>query len=112
MSISRPFSPSAESALTPVLGGIRSGKSEWAEDAIACALPSGQPVRYLAPGTRGGADPDWERRVVQHRDCRPKHWTTVETRYVATELRRSPDTTTLIDDLGTWLTGKLDQHQA
>ena len=42
-----------ESRLTPVrtlvLGGIRSGKSRWAEEAIATSLPPGQPVCYLAP---------------------------------------------------------------
>ena len=35
---------------TLVLGGIRSGKSRWAEETIAKALAPGQPVRYLAAG--------------------------------------------------------------
>lgn len=97
---------------TLVLGGIRSGKSEWAEHAVTSALPSNQPVRYLAPGPCGATDTAWARRVAQHRDRRPEHWTTIETRDVATELGRSPDTPTLVDDLGTWLTGTLDQHDA
>ncbi|WP_175401467.1 bifunctional adenosylcobinamide kinase/adenosylcobinamide-phosphate guanylyltransferase, partial [Mycobacterium malmoense] len=41
---------------TLVLGGIRSGKSRWAEDAIAEALPAGQPVCYLAPLPAGNGD--------------------------------------------------------
>jgi adenosylcobinamide kinase/adenosylcobinamide-phosphate guanylyltransferase len=101
-----------ESLLTPVrtlvLGGIRSGKSEWAEEAIAKSLSPGQPVRYLAPGPDGQVDADWARRVAQHRDRRPTHWSTVETQDITTELRQSPDTPTLVDDLGGWLTGTLN----
>ena len=48
----------------------------------------------------------------QHRDRRPAHWSTVETDDIATQLRQSPDTPTLVDDLGGWLTGTLDRHQA
>lgn len=96
---------------TLVLGGIRSGKSRWAEDAIARALPAGQPVRYVAPGPDGGADGAWARRVARHRDRRPAHWSTVETGDLATHLRQS-DTPTLVDDLGAWLTGALDRNDA
>jgi adenosylcobinamide kinase / adenosylcobinamide-phosphate guanylyltransferase len=103
-----------ESLLTPVrtlvLGGIRSGKSEWAEEAIAKSVSPGRPVRYLAPGLAGQADADWARRVAQHRDRRPAHWSTVETQDITTELRQSPDTPTLVDDLGAWLTGTLDRQ--
>lgn len=102
-----------ESFLTPVrtlvLGGIRSGKSEWAEEAIAAA---GQPVRYLAAGRSDPADADWAARVAKHRGRRPAHWSTVETQDITTELRQSPDTPTLVDDLGGWLTGTLDRHRA
>ena len=95
---------------TLVLGGIRSGKSRWAEDAIATALPPDQPVRYLAPGSSGADDTAWTRRIAEHRDRRPAHWSTVETDSIATQLRESPGTPTLVDDLGVWLTGLLDRH--
>lgn len=94
---------------TLVLGGIRSGKSRWAEDAITRELPAGQPVRYLAPGPVADTDPAWAQRVAEHRNRRPAHWRTVETGDVATELRRSPHRPTLVDDLGGWLTGTLDR---
>lgn len=94
---------------TLVLGGIRSGKSRWAEDAIARALPAGQPVRYLAPGPAAQADAAWVQRVAEHRSRRPGHWTTVETDDIATQLRRSPHCPTLVDDLGGWLTCTLDR---
>ena len=97
---------------TLVLGGIRSGKSRWAEEAIAESLPPGQPVRYLAAGLAGHADADWAHRVAQHRNRRPEHWSTVETDDVTTELRQSPGTPTLVDDLGAWLTSTLDRHHA
>ena len=97
---------------TLVLGGIRSGKSRWAEEAVANSLAPGQPVRYLASGLAGQADAEWTHRVAQHRDRRPAHWSTVETDDITTQLRQSPDTPTLVDDLGAWLTSTLDRHQA
>ncbi len=97
---------------TLVLGGIRSGKSRWAEGTIAKALPDGRPVRYLASGPTGQADAAWAHRVAEHRDRRPAHWSTVETDDIATQLRQSPDVPTLVDDLGGWLTGTLDRNNA
>lgn len=97
---------------TLVLGGIRSGKSQWAEQAIADGLPPAQAVHYLAPGPAGHDDADWARRIAQHRGRRPAHWSTIETDDIATHLRQSPHTPTLIDDLGTWLTGALDRNNA
>lgn len=99
---------------TLVLGGIRSGKSRWAEEAIDTAAAD-QPVRYLAAGPvpQPDADADWAGRVARHRDRRPGHWTTVETdgspAALAAELRRHVPT--LVDDLGTWLTSTLDRHR-
>jgi adenosylcobinamide kinase / adenosylcobinamide-phosphate guanylyltransferase len=95
---------------TLVLGGIRSGKSRWAEAAIAESLAPHQPARYLATGSAAPPDAAWAQRVAEHRDRRPAHWSTVETDDIATELRQSPDTPTLIDDLGAWLTATLDRH--
>lgn len=97
---------------TLVLGGIRSGKSRWAEAVIAESLAPDQPVRYLATGTLAPADAAWSQRIAEHRNRRPGHWSAVETDDIATELRRSPDTPTLIDDIGAWLTATLDRHQA
>ena len=97
---------------TLVLGGVKSGKSRWAEAAIAESLGTDQPVRYLATGKAGDSDPEWRQRVAEHRDRRPPHWCTVETDDVAGQLRKSPDTATLVDDLGGWLTATLDRRQA
>jgi adenosylcobinamide kinase/adenosylcobinamide-phosphate guanylyltransferase len=97
---------------TLVLGGIRSGKSRWAEEAIAEALAPDAAVCYLAPGPAGQSDAAWAQRVAAHRDRRPAHWSTVETADIATHLRQSPGIPTLVDDIGAWLTGALDHHHA
>ena len=90
---------------TLVLGGIRSGKSDWAETAI-----SGQTaVRYIATGPSSDSDESWAARVAAHRARRPHGWTTVETTDLAAELRNHPDIATLVDDLGGWLTDTLDR---
>ena len=44
-----------------MLGGIRSGKSQWAETAIAEFVPTTAPVRYLATGPPPAATPTGRR---------------------------------------------------
>jgi adenosylcobinamide kinase / adenosylcobinamide-phosphate guanylyltransferase len=95
-----------------VLGGIRSGKSQWAEAAIAESIAEGLPVRYLATGPAPDDDSDWSARVAAHRNRRPSHWTTIETVDVATQLRSDTATPTLVDDLGGWLTAAMDRRGA
>jgi adenosylcobinamide kinase/adenosylcobinamide-phosphate guanylyltransferase len=95
-----------------VLGGIRSGKSEWAETAIAESTGAGEPVCYLATGAPPGIDDDWSARVAAHRSRRPPHWSTVETADVTTQLRLHPRTATLVDDVGGWLTAVMDRRGA
>jgi adenosylcobinamide kinase / adenosylcobinamide-phosphate guanylyltransferase len=95
-----------------VLGGIRSGKSQWAEATIAQAVTDDQPVRYLATGAAAGDDSDWSARVAAHRNRRPAHWSTVESHDVATQLRADPGTATLVDDIGGWLVAAMDRQAA
>ena len=95
------------STRTLVLGGIRSGKSQWAERAITTA---GDRLRYIATGSAADGDPSWARRIAEHRDRRPETWDTVESAEVAHHLRDDPDTPALVDDLGGWLTGVLDRR--
>ena len=95
---------------TLALGGIRSGKSQWAEAAIAESLTPDQSVRYLATGPTLPNDAAWSQRVAQHRSRRPAHWSTMETNDLTTQLRQSPHTPTLVDDIGGWLTATLDRR--
>jgi adenosylcobinamide kinase / adenosylcobinamide-phosphate guanylyltransferase len=97
---------------TLVLGGIRSGKSQWAETAIADSIGTGQPVRYLATGATPDGDADWSARIAAHRARRPPHWSTVETVDVPTQLRSEVAIPTLVDDIGGWLTAVMDRRDA
>jgi adenosylcobinamide kinase / adenosylcobinamide-phosphate guanylyltransferase len=94
---------------TLVLGGIKSGKSRWAEAAIAESLGPAEPVQYLATGSVADTDPAWLRRIAQHRDRRPRHWSTVESDDIPTQLRQS-EAPTLVDDVCGWLTATLDRR--
>lgn len=95
---------------TLVLGGIRSGKSQWAEDWIGrVAGPSG-PVRYVATGSVDG-DADFAARVSAHQNRRPNHWSTVESADVASTLPTS-GAATMVDDIGGWLVAAMDRCAA
>jgi adenosylcobinamide kinase / adenosylcobinamide-phosphate guanylyltransferase len=96
---------------TLVLGGIRSGKSRWAEAAIAEPLAPDEPVHYLATAEVTNGDPTWWQRIAEHRDRRPPHWLTVETHDITAQLRQSPSVPTLIDDIGGWLTAIMDRRR-
>ena len=92
-----------------VLGGIRSGKSGFAESLVAGA-PS---VRYVATAAGGEDDPEWLGRIEAHQRRRPQSWTTEETGSdpaMLTELLRSaePGETLLVDDLGGWVAAVLN----
>lgn len=95
---------------TLVLGGIRSGKSRWAEESIAEAAGV-LPVNYLATGPVADSG-SWSARVTAHQQRRPVHWATVETSDVAAQLRHSPGTAALVDDVGNWLTAAMDRRNA
>jgi adenosylcobinamide kinase / adenosylcobinamide-phosphate guanylyltransferase len=92
----------ANPTVTLVLGGARSGKSEWAER-LASRLP--QPVTYLA--TAGNdlatADPEFAARIAVHRRRRPATWATVEAGADLVGILGGIDGTALIDALGTWV---------
>jgi len=84
-----------------VLGGARSGKSRYAEQAIVAASGSGI---YLA--TAGVGDAEMAARVAEHRARRGPTWSTIEepleiARCIASEAR--PDRPILVDCLTLWL---------
>ncbi|WP_299576895.1 nicotinate-nucleotide--dimethylbenzimidazole phosphoribosyltransferase [uncultured Williamsia sp.] len=92
---------------TLVLGGIRSGKSALAEDLVR---ESGPAVRYVATASLPPTgDPDFAARIDAHRSRRPSAWSVVEDDEVAAVLRDDPDSVTLVDDLGNWVSSHLDR---
>ena len=93
------------------LGGIRSGKSAWAEATIAAAAGAEAPVRYVATAAPS-ADEQWSARVAGHRERRPPHWVTIESADVAAQLKSASTTATLVDDMGGWLVAAMDRGGA
>jgi adenosylcobinamide kinase / adenosylcobinamide-phosphate guanylyltransferase len=96
---------------TLIVGGARSGKSTEAEVRL-----SGEPrVTYLAAGPwrsstspDGLADAEWAARVARHLARRPPWWQTVEGLDVAEYLLQD-SAAVLIDGVGTWLAGVMDE---
>ncbi|MFE6864469.1 nicotinate-nucleotide--dimethylbenzimidazole phosphoribosyltransferase [Nocardia sp. NPDC057668] len=98
---------------TLVLGGARSGKSALAEqlaEAAAGAAGRDGAVRYIATAVPDPGDRDFLERIAAHRARRPGHWTVVEGDPIAA--LGTPAAATLIDDLGTWLTARVDARAA
>lgn len=58
-----------------ILGGARSGKSDYALD-LARRLAGAGPVLFMATAQAG--DDEMARRIARHRSERPSHWQTVE----------------------------------
>lgn len=91
---------------TLVTGGVRSGKSGLAE----AALTGRDNVTYVACGPTL-ADPDWVRRIHEHRVRRPEDWATIESADLDAVIPELSGPA-LIDCLGTWLTAHLDRAGA
>ncbi|MFD1824858.1 MULTISPECIES: bifunctional adenosylcobinamide kinase/adenosylcobinamide-phosphate guanylyltransferase [Mumia] len=88
-----------------VTGGVRSGKSRYAES----LLQQEPVVTYIAPGPApDGSDPEWSARVADHQSRRPDGWVTTETTDVASALEGT-STPVIVDCLGTWVTAMLDE---
>ncbi len=63
---------------TLILGGARSGKSNFA---MELALKSGKPILFVATAT--ASDEEMRQRIEEHRKARPVDWTTLEiTKYL------------------------------
>ena len=88
-----------------VLGGTRSGKSVHAE---SIAASTGSDVVYVATASLDPDDREMSDRIAVHRDRRPSQWTIEETDELARVLREHPEATVLVDDLGGWLTRRMD----
>jgi adenosylcobinamide kinase/adenosylcobinamide-phosphate guanylyltransferase len=95
-------------SVTLVLGGARSGKSQYAEGLLGAQ----RAVSYVAPGEPpDGSDAEWAERISQHQARRPATWTTHETSEIAAVIRGSEDAV-LVDCLSTWVTALIDSIDA
>ncbi|MEV1292619.1 bifunctional adenosylcobinamide kinase/adenosylcobinamide-phosphate guanylyltransferase [Pseudonocardia sp. NPDC049635] len=93
---------------TLVIGGTRSGKSRYAEELFGGDVP----VRYLATGRRRADDAEWDARIAAHVARRPVTWTTQEVAGGDLLTALASPGPVLVDDLGTWLAGVLDDAGA
>ena len=86
--------------LTLILGGVRSGKSRFAET-LAAATP---PVIYLATALAG--DPEMVERIARHRQRRSPDWRTIEEPWNVVSAVAEPlrDGCVVLECLTLWLT--------
>ena len=97
------------------LGGIRSGKSAYAEE-LASQWAAGRPVLYIATGAP--VDAAMTERIRRHRERRPPHWPTIEAPLNPTaallQTRTDParPSVLLLDSLDAWVSNLLLEHEA
>ena len=92
-----------------ILGGARSGKSQYAEQQVLALAK--QPI-YLATGTAG--DSEMAERIAHHQQRRGQHWQLVEEpTALASALKKwdAKDRVILIDCLTLWISNCLIQPQ-
>ena len=98
--------------LALILGGVRSGKSEYAE---SLARDLNRPILYLATGR--STDAEMEERIRRHRERRPARWSTLEEPFdLSGELKNirsdsDQPPAVLIDSLDTWVSNMLLEHE-
>ena len=97
-------------AITFILGGARSGKSQFAEQRVLMLAKQQQrPVHYIATAT--ASDTEMQRRIDHHQQRRPDHWVLSEEPIHLT--RAINDTAhnaiVLVDCLTLWLNNLLLQ---
>ncbi|HJO88841.1 MAG: bifunctional adenosylcobinamide kinase/adenosylcobinamide-phosphate guanylyltransferase [Alphaproteobacteria bacterium] len=98
-------------AVTLILGGVRSGKSSYAEN-LVCMASQGRAV-YLATAdaSQAQADPEMCARIEHHRSRRGGDWTTIEEPLALADAlleKASPETPVLVDCLTLWLSNLMD----
>ena len=97
-----------------VLGGIRSGKSAFAEQ-LTADLANGRPVAYLATGV--ATDSEMAERIRLHQERRPDEWQTVEAPLNPVRAWQESDGFTgsagvlMLDSLDGWVSNLLIEHE-
>ncbi len=101
------------SQLCLVLGGVRSGKSAFAESRVA-ALSQGS-VLYVATGV--GVDEEMNERIQRHQASRPQDWSTLEEpveladRLAPLLKRAGSPGAVIIDSVDVWVANLLMENQ-
>ena len=95
-------------SITLVIGGARSGKSQYAEE---LAAKNKLPVSYVATAT--SLDGEMEARIAHHQVRRPSNWLLYECPIELAELLKTEaqkEQTILVDCLTLWLNNQLHEY--
>jgi adenosylcobinamide kinase / adenosylcobinamide-phosphate guanylyltransferase len=91
-----------------ITGGVRSGKSSYAE---ALANYFGDEVLYIA--TLEPSDEEMKSRITKHQTRRPRHWRTLETKFaLAQSIRECSESVILIDCLSGFVSNVVLEHES
>ena len=95
--------------LVLILGGVRSGKSRYAQQ---LASDVGNRVLFLATAEAG--DDDMKRRIARHKSSRPEYWRTIEEQIdIAGALRKNAARAdaVIVDCITVWLSNMLMHNE-
>lgn len=102
------------SSIHLVLGGIRSGKSGYAER-VAAEMAGFEPVLYVATGI--AVDVEMEERIQRHRQRRPSNWQTLEAPLNPVGALQDDSQATdqhavlLLDSMDVWVSNLMLEHE-
>ena len=102
------------SSIHLVLGGIRSGKSAYAEQ-LAAEIAGCKPALYVATGI--AVDAEMEERIQRHRQRRPQNWQTLEAPLnpvgALQDQSRAmdPPAILLLDSMDVWVSNLMLEHE-
>ncbi|KAB8032053.1 bifunctional adenosylcobinamide kinase/adenosylcobinamide-phosphate guanylyltransferase [Fluviispira multicolorata] len=98
-----------QSTLALFLGGAHSGKSQFAEQCAA----KWKSVAYYATGGQIENSPEWESRILKHKERRPSQWLTIEypmeIEDVSSVCKQENPDALIIDCLTLWMGWKLSK---
>jgi adenosyl cobinamide kinase/adenosyl cobinamide phosphate guanylyltransferase len=90
-----------------ITGGVRSGKSGYAE---VLAKHLSDEVLYIA--TLEPSDQEMKSRIAKHQSRRPKHWRTLETKFsLAQSIQESVEKVILVDCLSGFVSNLVLEHE-
>ena len=102
------------SSIHLVLGGIRSGKSAYAEQ-LTAEIAGSDPVLYVATGV--AVDQEMQERIQRHQQRRPENWLTLEAplnpvgALQSHAANRTRPVVVLFDSMDVWLSNLMLEHE-
>jgi adenosylcobinamide kinase/adenosylcobinamide-phosphate guanylyltransferase len=99
--------PAHEKTITLVLGGVRSGKTDYAENHALSLTVDGRSAIYIATGQ--ASDDEMQARIDRHRDLRSNRFTTIEESLNLAHVLENYDKNhiLLVDSIGAWITNHM-----